>query len=214
MTRATPLPADERREAILTAALPLFLGCGGNDLSTRQIAEAAGVAEGTLFRAFDSKTAIIDALIERALDTTQVCEAIVAVDREQDLPDRLTACFELLIERMRTTTRLFIALMSREIHGGHRRHDPQVEASRSAAIRAAIIDVIGDDADQLGVPAEFAAEYLRATAFASAHPSFAPILTSNDDPASAPASEIVPRPHRDAVHCLLYGMLLQKESAC
>lgn len=203
MTRATPLPADERREAILTAALPLFLGCGGNDLSTRQIAEAAGVAEGTLFRAFDSKTDIIGALVERALDTTQVCAAIAAIDRDQPLEDRLTACFELLIERMRTTTRLFIALMSREIHGGHRRHDPQVEASRSADVRTAIVDVIGADAGRLGVPAEFAAEYLRATAFASAHPSFAPILTSSTDAG----------PHQDAVQCLLHGVM-GRETAC
>lgn len=173
-------------------------------MSTRQIAEAAGVAEGTLFRAFDSKTDIIDALVERALDTTQVCAAIAAVGREQALADRLTACFELLIERMKTTTRLFITLMSREVHGGHRRHDPSVEANRSAAIRTAIVDVIGADANRLGVPADFAAEFLRATAFASAHPSFAPILTHGEDG---------PLPHRDAVHCLLHG-ILQKESSC
>lgn len=206
MTRANPLPADERREAILTAALPLFLGCGGDDLSTRQIAEAAGVAEGTLFRAFSSKSDIIDALIERALDTSQVCAALAAVETDQSLEDRLTACFELLIERMRTTTRLFIALMSREIHGGHRRHDPQLEASRSAAIRTAIVEVIGTDADRLGVPADFAAEYLRATAFASAHPSFSPILTHGTEPAG-------PLPHHQAVRCLLHG-ILGKETTC
>ena len=65
--RATPLPPDERRAALIAATEPL-LERFGRDVSTRQIAEAAGVAEGTIFRVFPTKEALIDAVLEEVFD--------------------------------------------------------------------------------------------------------------------------------------------------
>ncbi|MBN9326134.1 MAG: TetR family transcriptional regulator, partial [Cellulomonas sp.] len=45
------MPPDERRRAILRAVLPVVRERGA-DVTTRELAEAAGVAEGTLFRVF------------------------------------------------------------------------------------------------------------------------------------------------------------------
>jgi AcrR family transcriptional regulator len=42
---------DDRRRAIVAAVVPLLLE-HGDDVSTRQIADAAGIAEGTIFRVF------------------------------------------------------------------------------------------------------------------------------------------------------------------
>ena len=56
--RAAMLPADERRAAIVEAARPLLLE-HGEMVTTKQIAEAAGIAEGTIFRAFPDKDAVI-----------------------------------------------------------------------------------------------------------------------------------------------------------
>ncbi|WP_246002528.1 TetR/AcrR family transcriptional regulator [Allorhizocola rhizosphaerae] len=78
MARLTP---DERRAALIAATLPL-LAEHGADVSTRAIAEAAGVAEGTIFRVFADKAALICAAVKEACDPTPVIEAI---DRLPDL---------------------------------------------------------------------------------------------------------------------------------
>ena len=57
---------DERRAAVLDAAIPLLME-NGIGVTTRQIADAAGVAEGTLFRVFDDKRALLVSAVGRAL---------------------------------------------------------------------------------------------------------------------------------------------------
>ncbi len=56
----------ERRESIVAAVLPLVRERGVLP-STREIAQAAGVAEGTIFGVFDDKRALMHALAEHAL---------------------------------------------------------------------------------------------------------------------------------------------------
>ncbi|MBT8491700.1 MAG: TetR/AcrR family transcriptional regulator, partial [Deltaproteobacteria bacterium] len=56
------LSADERREAILEAAMPLFAERGFSAVTTRDIADAAGVSEALLYRHFRGKQAIFEAL--------------------------------------------------------------------------------------------------------------------------------------------------------
>ena len=45
---------EDRRKAILEALIPLLVEQGG-DVTTKEIAEAAGIAEGTIFRVFPDK---------------------------------------------------------------------------------------------------------------------------------------------------------------
>ncbi|HEV7760274.1 MAG TPA: helix-turn-helix domain-containing protein, partial [Acidimicrobiales bacterium] len=69
--RAAAMPPDERRAAIACAALPLLLE-RGLAVTTRQIAEAAGVAEGTIFGVFPDKASLILAALGTAFDQEMV----------------------------------------------------------------------------------------------------------------------------------------------
>ncbi len=84
--RSSPLTREDRRAAIARATVPL-LAMHGVTVTTRQIAAAAGVAEGTLFRAFADKDELLRAAALTALDPASL---VVAVQDLPDLPVRET----------------------------------------------------------------------------------------------------------------------------
>jgi AcrR family transcriptional regulator len=59
---------EERRERILDVARVLFEAKGYQGATTAQIAEAAGVPEGTLFEVFRTKRDLVFALLERDIE--------------------------------------------------------------------------------------------------------------------------------------------------
>src|SRR5256714_5149792 len=77
--RAAALPPEERRSMIVAATLPLLLE-HGERVTSRQIAEAAGIAEGTIFRAFADKDEVIGAVIDAALDPSPLENAVANID--------------------------------------------------------------------------------------------------------------------------------------
>lgn len=58
-------PDESRRNAILDAALSLFAERGFHGTAVPLVAERAGVGAGTLYRYFDSKEALVNALYQR-----------------------------------------------------------------------------------------------------------------------------------------------------
>src|ERR1039458_6175986 len=96
--RARPLP-EERRAAIAAAALQLLLAHGTN-ITTRQIAEAANIAEATTFRVFPDKDAVIRAAVDLALDPAPINRALHAIDRTLPFDGQLVAAVEIIQRRM------------------------------------------------------------------------------------------------------------------
>jgi AcrR family transcriptional regulator len=68
------LDAEERRNAIVAAALPLFARKGFAATTTREIAAAASVSEALIFKHFPSKAALYEAILQSG------CEGIDALD--------------------------------------------------------------------------------------------------------------------------------------
>lgn len=111
MTAQQRLNSDERKEAIIRAATPIFAEKGFKGTTTREIAEAAGVSEALLYRHFPSKEAmyseirlsccaqdetIIDYLGRMPASTTSLVVAIyfmisgIITGRNADLTDHKT----------------------------------------------------------------------------------------------------------------------------
>jgi AcrR family transcriptional regulator len=107
--RASPLPPDERRAAIIDATIPL-LRVHGTAVTTSQIALAAGLAEGTLFRVFPDKESLIAAAVQRACDPEPTERALARIERTSSMREQLIAAVEILERRVQEIWNLLTVL--------------------------------------------------------------------------------------------------------
>jgi AcrR family transcriptional regulator len=166
--RAPRMSPQERREMLVAATLPL-VAQHGLKVTTRQIAEAAGVAEGTIFRVFPDKDALVRAAVAKALDPGPVMAELAGVDMGLELRDRLTAVAGILQRRL---VMVFNLLISVGMH--HRPEDIDEHRARAKPQNAAITEEIGrilePDRDRLRCPVPLLARTLRLLTFAGSHP--------------------------------------------
>lgn len=165
-TRAKPLPPDERRAALVAATLPL-LSEHGPSVSTRQIADAAGIAEGTIYRAFPDKESLIHAALASAFDPEPVVHRLSAIDPALSFEARLTAVVRILQDRLAGVFHLISAF---RLPGPPevRHHDTHPTAN--SAILAALAHVFASDAEQLRLDPTECARLIRLVVFAGSHP--------------------------------------------
>ncbi|MCW5953158.1 MAG: TetR/AcrR family transcriptional regulator [Propionibacteriaceae bacterium] len=167
MSRATAMTPEDRRKAITDAVAPLLLE-RGTSLTTRQLAEAAGVAEGTLFRVFESKQELIAAAALAALEAEPALNQLAELPDEQTLTERVTSILEIVQLEIRRTRSLLMAAFHREGTGpppGH--HRKPFHHERQQRVTDAITRGLQEYAGQLTVPPRTAAGVLQAMAFAS-----------------------------------------------
>ncbi len=78
-TRSVKAP-EERRSELIAAAQRLFYTRGYNNTSVSDIVRDVGVAQGTFYYYFDSKTAVLRALVEEMVADSQVMLHEIVVD--------------------------------------------------------------------------------------------------------------------------------------
>jgi AcrR family transcriptional regulator len=97
-TRARSLPPAERRTALVDSARRL-ISSRGTVPSTKDIAEAAGIAEGTIFRVFATKEDLLDAVIASTFCPAVLRRGLDDIDVTLPLRPRLVALAALLQHR-------------------------------------------------------------------------------------------------------------------
>ncbi len=166
--RAKPLSPEERRTAILDAVIPLLVE-RGTAVTTAEMAEAAGIAEGTIFRVFDDKNALLHAAIGKTLDPEPILTAFDAIDVTASLQDQLTQAANILAARYEKTTALIGMARSMPDHGKPSPEAHRIAHDAMAAVAKALTQLLEPHQDKLTVAPEQAAILLRGLLFANAH---------------------------------------------
>jgi AcrR family transcriptional regulator len=154
--RAPSLAPDERRAMIIDAAIPLLLE-QGREVTTKQIADRAGVAEGTLFRAFGDKESIIDAAVQKFLDPEPTRSMLRGIDPDQPLRDKVHDVLFHLRARMTGIMGIMGAIGPR----------PMPERPAETDFVELLTAVLGPDLDRMRAEPGAIAHFIRMVAFAS-----------------------------------------------
>jgi AcrR family transcriptional regulator len=195
--RVPAMPPEDRRAALVEACVPLLYE-HGLDISTKQIAGAAGVAEGTIFGVFENKNALLIAALVRALDPQQTLDALAAIDRSLPLRERLTIAADLIQRRFSENARLVGAARTLSMAAGNHEEAAANMARSRKMLEAAITEVIEPDAVALRRSPQATARLLLLFAGANTYGPFA-------DPENFNAAELV--------SLLLDGLLVVEHSS-
>ena len=96
---------------IVDAVMPLLLEFGPA-VTSRQIAEAAGISEGTVYKAFGDKASLIQAAVDKQMDPAPLLRELGGIDPALPLEDKVLRALGLLQERFREAFR-FMAMFDK-----------------------------------------------------------------------------------------------------
>lgn len=156
MSRADPLPPEERRRAIIEAVVPL-LARRGSAVTTREMAEAAGVAEGTIFSVFEDKTALIRTALATAMDPGTVVRALSEIHDGAPIEVQLAEAARILLERLEVFFALAPLVRSLPVSREHMAEGQARMAAANLAINAELTTLFERHSDRLRLPPEKAA---------------------------------------------------------
>jgi AcrR family transcriptional regulator len=170
-------PADRRR-AIVEALVPLLVERGG-EVSTREIAQAAGIAEGTIFRVFDDKKSLMLAAAEEAINPADGQAAFdEAMAADPELRAQVVAAARRILDRMRMTMAVMMAVRSylwddeahRQHHEGKHFGPPPFVMEAQAQLHRRLTGLFEPHRAELAVEPEVAALALRSLVFGASRP--------------------------------------------
>ncbi len=160
---------EDRREQILDAAIPLILERGA-EVTTRELADAAGIAEGTVFRVFSDKAELIDAAVARVMDPAATLRVLEQIDPALPLEVKIEHIVAVLHSHVRGVVRFMTVLGPRE----HKRHAPGDDHPHRrpplAETTSVVTRLLEPDQDRLRVPVATAVDYLRILVFGTTMP--------------------------------------------
>jgi AcrR family transcriptional regulator len=159
--RARPLSVEDRRASIVDAVIPLLLEFG-NDVTTRQIAERAGIAEGTLFRAFPDKESIIAAAVDKFLDPSPLRMMLRGIDPDEPIERKVHDIIFHLRSRFEGIFGIISAVGMSKPPGPHSRAEHSQQ----------LIDILAENADVLRIEPQRVAAFVRMVALATSIPPF------------------------------------------
>lgn len=133
-------------------------------MTTREIAEAAGVAEGTLFRIFATKQALMMALIGHVTDPEPLIDDLQTIDLAEPLVERVRRILDVLGDHHLRLRRVFGAVHSlaheKPTKAEQKRRDA-AHAVREAQLAHAIETILAPDGDHLRTTEAEAAAAIR-----------------------------------------------------
>jgi AcrR family transcriptional regulator len=166
--RAPAMNVDERRAAIVEVAVPMLIE-HGSSVTTSEIAAAAGIAEGTLFRAFRDKRALFVACLRAVLESETEVAQIQRIDGSLPIAERLTQAVRAVSDYQTRLWQMLVALRTAGVDprddwsgaGDHDHGPPQAMIRISAAVAELF------DADRLRVAPDLAARLLLGSVFSN-----------------------------------------------
>lgn len=158
---------DQRRASIIEATIPL-LRVHGREVTTKQIAQAAGIAEGTIFRVFTTKDELVEAAIREALGMEGYITRMRALEPTGTVEERLVRIATVMHERFTAVFSLMSALgmigpPEYVKHAGHGQSELRRQVSEVT------LAALGDPGDELRVSPERALTHLRMLVFVGSH---------------------------------------------
>ena len=169
MVRAAPMTPEERRAALIDVTVPLLYQ-HGRGVTTKLIAEAAGVAEGTIFRVFDSKDALVDAAIARAFEPGEMIARLDDIEVSWPLEQRLVTIVAVMQQRLLAVFGLMRAcgmVAPPEEHLAAKHREDHLRALGEVVAR--LTALIEPDAARLSVPPGRLLHLLRLLTFSGSH---------------------------------------------